>query len=310
MKFSTIATIITATAGVAAASPHPHKHHHNPHKRTNENVVNVYVLNGRPISEVEVQRGLANGSLVLNNHNGDVAPVAAASAEPAASVAPVSAPHAAAAVKAPKVHAAAEASEESPSSSVSIPTASTKAKAPKIQEPSPAADVQETSHPITSNAHASNNGASFSMSATGVDSEFPSGEISCNTFPSQYGAVALNYLGKGGWTGIQAPESTAAGFANILTRISGACSEGDYCSYACPPGYQKSQWPQTQGATGQSVGGLLCQNGKLQLTNPSLSKSLCMKGASQVNVQVKNTMSEVASVCRTDYPGESLIFRS
>lgn len=294
MKFSTIATIITATAGVAAAQPH--KHHHHPHKRTSGNVVNVYVLNGRPISASEVQQGLANGTLVLDNSSGEITPVAAFAA-PAAP-----ATHVAAAVKAPKVHAAAKAS---PSLTVSLDTSST-AKTSNVPEPSAAAVVDETSHPITSNAHVSNGADSSSMTSTGLDSEFPSGEVSCDTFPSQYGAMAVSYLGNGGWTGIQSPESTAAGFANILTKVAGTCSEGDYCSYACPPGYQKSQWPETQGATGQSVGGLLCKNGKLQLTNPSLSKSLCMKGASQVNVQVKNTMSEIASVCRTDYPGKSI----
>jgi len=73
------------------------------------------------------------------------------------------------------------------------------------------------------------------------------------------------------------------------------------CSYACPPGYQKSQWPSTQGSTGQSVGGLYCTGGKLKLTNSALSSSLCVEGTG--NVQAQNNAGSVVSICRTDYPG-------
>jgi hypothetical protein len=58
-----------------------------------------------------------------------------------------------------------------------------------------------------------------------------------------------------------------------------------------------------QGATGQSIGGLLCQNGKLHLTNAGLSSNLCIPGAQEVTVLVQNTMNQQAAVCRTDYPG-------
>jgi len=73
------------------------------------------------------------------------------------------------------------------------------------------------------------------------------------------------------------------------------------CSYACPAGYQKSQWPTSQGSTGQSVGGIQCSNGKLHLTNPSLSSSLCIAGAG--GVQAQNNAGGVVAICRTDYPG-------
>lgn len=59
-----------------------------------------------------------------------------------------------------------------------------------------------------------------------------------------------------------------------------------------------------QGSTGQSVGGIQCKNGKLHLTNPSMSSNLCMPGTQKVNVMVQNTMSKGAAVCRTDYPGK------
>ena len=75
------------------------------------------------------------------------------------------------------------------------------------------------------------------------------------------------------------------------------------CSYACPPGYQKSQWPAEQGSTGQSVGGLFCnENNKLVKTNPDLSKTLCIKGTGAV--KVVNKLSTNAAFCRTDYPGK------
>lgn len=56
-----------------------------------------------------------------------------------------------------------------------------------------------------------------------------------------------------------------------------------------------------QGATGQSVGGIQCKGGKLHLTNPGLSKSLCIPGKG--GVQASNKASGVVAICRTDYPG-------
>ncbi|KFY39595.1 hypothetical protein V494_03907, partial [Pseudogymnoascus sp. VKM F-4513 (FW-928)] len=56
------------------------------------------------------------------------------------------------------------------------------------------------------------------------------------------------------------------------------------------------------GNTGQSVGGLYCNaQGKLELTNPTLSKTLCIKGTGEV--KVKNTIGRNVPICRTDYPG-------
>jgi len=79
------------------------------------------------------------------------------------------------------------------------------------------------------------------------------------------------------------------------------CKPGIMCSYACPPGYQKTQWPEEQGATGQSVGGLYCNDdGFLELTRPA-HKRLCEPGAG--GVFVRNELSKNAAVCRTDYPG-------
>ncbi|KAF1983943.1 glycoside hydrolase family 132 protein, partial [Aulographum hederae CBS 113979] len=89
---------------------------------------------------------------------------------------------------------------------------------------------------------------------------------------------------------------------NIHTAKSGGCTEGSYCSYACGAGYQKAQWPTAQGMTGQSVGGILCKNGKLHKTSGN-QKKLCMRGTSKIDVKVVNKMGENSAVCRTDYPG-------
>ncbi|KAF2137263.1 uncharacterized protein K452DRAFT_302024 [Aplosporella prunicola CBS 121167] len=77
------------------------------------------------------------------------------------------------------------------------------------------------------------------------------------------------------------------------------CVEGAFCSYACPPGYQKSQWPKTQGATGQSIGGIQCRNGVLRLTNPD-EKRLCIPGAKEVNVQVEDKLNGSVDNSKTD----------
>ena len=146
----------------------------------------------------------------------------------------------------------------------------------------------------------------------GLDREFPDGEIDCTVFPSEYGPISIDWAYLGGWSGIQYVTIEDSQVIHIDTAIPGGdgCKPGAMCSYACPPGYQKSQWPSAQGATGQSVGGLSCnKNGKLVLTNPGLSKTLCIEGTGAVNVQ--NKLSSNAAICRTDYPGLlSRLFRS
>ena len=62
----------------------------------------------------------------------------------------------------------------------------------------------------------------------------------------------------------------------------------------------KTQWPAEQPSDGESRGGLLCQNGKLYLTNPS-SQYLCEWG--HPSSYVVNTLADTVAICRTDYPG-------
>jgi len=138
----------------------------------------------------------------------------------------------------------------------------------------------------------------------GLDREFPNGEIDCTTFPSEYGPIDVEWAGLGGWSGIQYVTIQGDSVTHIDTAVPGGegCKPGAMCSYACPAGYQKSQWPSQQGSTGQSVGGLSCNpNGKLSLTNLDLSKNLCIQGTGTVTVQ--NKLSNNAAICRTDYPG-------
>ncbi|KAK3722549.1 Sperm-associated antigen 4 protein, partial [Vermiconidia calcicola] len=226
-------------------------------------------------------QGIANGTLVwaqggLQRESSSLAPASTASAAPAYT------PSAASSIPA-------YVPQESPQGPPS---------GPPDREPS------EEPHGPSSWGPSSGSPSGWSGEGSGVDSEFPDGELSCDNFPSEYGAVSVDWIGLGGWTGVQKPGSSSGGYGDILTVTSGGgCTEGAFCSYACPPGYQKAQWPETQGVTGQSVGGVLCEGGKLRLTNHALSNKLCIPGASQVDIRVRNDMGDHVAVCRTDYPG-------
>jgi SUN family beta-glucosidase len=92
----------------------------------------------------------------------------------------------------------------------------------------------------------------------------------------------------------------------IVTAVSGeSCTDGAMCSYQCPDGYLKAQWPTAQGSTGQSVGGINCTDGKLYRTNADY-ETLCVAGVQALSVQ--NTLSESVCFCRTDYPGKFGLF--
>jgi len=145
----------------------------------------------------------------------------------------------------------------------------------------------------------------YPTGGSGVTSEFPSGKVKCSEFPSSYGALSVNWMGLRGWSGVQNVPNFSKGdsvISYIETAISGSgCSEGSYCSYACPPGYVKTQWPSSQGATGQSIGGLYCnKDGFLELSRPQF-KTLCMPGVG--GVSVVNNLKKNVAICRTDYPG-------
>ncbi|KAB8076807.1 hypothetical protein BDV29DRAFT_169497 [Aspergillus leporis] len=277
MKFASVAlTLATAGSLVAAQHNHPHRHHHK--RTTDSQVITVgddtviqYELNGQLVSAEYVCQGIRDGTLKY-------------------------------AAGQPIVDACQSLGYPISSSSIQAPTST--------EAPAGTADTSATVAPSTVSSSASSSAAASSTptasgsspSATGLDSDFPDGEVDCDTFPSDYGALSLDYLGLGGWSGIQYVTVAGKVVSNIVTAKNGQkCRNGAMCSYACPAGYEKSQWPTTQGATGQSVGGLECKNGKLYLTNPTLSKKLCIEGTGGVHVQ--NNLGVETSVCRTDYPG-------
>lgn len=227
-------------------------------------VVTVYVLDGKVIPASEVEQGLKDGKYVL------ISVPETSIAAPTKSIAPPQ-----------QFFQKSISTSEAP---VPTPEPTTKVVAPAPPAKTP----------------------SSGGSGTGLNSKFPSGEISCSQFPSAYGAQAVPWMELGGWSGIQQTPDFNFGLDSaisyIITSISGdKCGPKSFCSYACPPGYQKSQWPTAQGNTGQSIGGLYCNaNNKLELSNPD-APQLCIAGVG--GVQVKNKMSKNVCVCRTDYPG-------
>ena len=308
-----VAALALAVALVAAQ---PHRHHHRHPLKRDTTVVNVpgptvvvYEFDGQTISQAEVCAGIANGTLkwASGSDGGDACssdkPAAApqpATPAPAAS-SPVAAVQAAVS-PAPATTAAGDFLQAPTSSSVAATTTSSVVAA----SPSPSA-ASSASAPQLSDS------STTVPSGTGLDTPFPDGELDCSTFPSDYGAVEVPWQGIGGWSGIQYVTITGPSVTHIDTAV--ASQGGSFCaargsmpamcSYACPPGYQKSQWPSTQGANSESIGGLMCgTDGKLHLTNSALSNKLCIPG--EGNVNVKNTLSQNAAICRTDYPGKSL----
>jgi hypothetical protein len=278
MKAS-IALLAVATAtSVAASGSHLHHHHHRHHhlaKREAEVVtvdgptVYVYKLGDKLIDQNEACEGIKEGSLAFT---GEELPEDACS---------------------PKTSPAAGGQFfEKPSAPIEKPKPKPTPEAPKPPPPPPKPVVPEVEDIVED-----------ILGGGGLDSDFPDGKLDCSEFPSKYGPLKLDYLGIGGWSGIQYVSGGAGGYSSIHTAIKGdKCKDGAMCSYACPPGYQKSQWPQAQGVNGESIGGIECRGGKLYLTNPKYKK-LCISGSG--GVQVQNTMSEIAAICRTDYPGKT-----
>ncbi|GAD97295.1 SUN domain protein (Uth1), putative [Paecilomyces variotii No. 5] len=282
MKFTDIAVTL-ATAGSLVSAQHHHNHRHVHAKRAPAgDVVYVYEFDGAPIDTQKVCEGIASGSLKWADGQAPegVCNTASSSAAPTPSVAP------------------AEFLELSSSSTSSPTPTSTSTSSSSVYTP-PATSSSST--PVSSQTPTPSPSSS-SSGAKGLEADFPDGELDCSEFPSDYGAVALDYLGLGGWSGIQYVSLVGEVVSDIITAVTGDhCTEGSMCSYACPAGYQKSQWPTTQGSTGQSVGGLQCKGGKLYLTNPSLSNKICIPGEGKINVQ--NTLGDQIAICRTDYPG-------
>jgi hypothetical protein len=256
-----------------------------------EELVTVTVLecylNGKLISEAECNAGIKSGQLRWAD-NGVVEPVTP-------KVQAINKP-------APAIHAEGASTVPSPAPAPAAPVPAAPAPPPP---PPAAAPAVQTNNRVAAGS------SGFSNTNANAGKSFPSGQLSCSQFPSDYGAVPVDYLGLGGWISVQVPgnQKRSPGFGNIMTKVPNMCSngncctEGSYCSYSCPAGYFKSQWPVAQGNSGESVGGVLCQGGKLVLTNPQ-SNTLCVPGAQQVKAYIENKLTQVVSLCQTNYPGD------
>lgn len=311
-------TIFAAAAAVALAKPHPylHRHAHHVTKRDArpDNVVYapvaiethiIYMLDGHSISEEEVRQGIANGTLMWGEDGtlstSTVGPVALAT------TAPVSVYHAQTAEQSsdPKPQ---EPQSQEPESQAPAPPAEKPSSSPSTSPPSNSSPAQQPD----SSSEAWANLVDGNGYCASCDKEFPNGKIPCSDFPYGYGALPLANQGLGGWSGIQDPQySGSDGFDDITTIPKGSCKDGscctagNFCSYGCPNPYLKLSFPKKQGRTGQSVGGLYCnENGFLEMADGSLGKTLCGKGSTSMTVKVHNKLSQPVSFCRTDYPGK------
>jgi hypothetical protein len=263
-----------------------------------------YVLDGHEISEEEVRLGLANGTLEWGS-DGNLStsakgPIALPTPPP------------------PPPSLSSSQPEQKPEQKSQLAEQKTKTS----ENPQPPA---ETSSPATASKPSSNDAApqvdtSLRTAAQLVDQnghcascdlEFPNNKIPCTEFPYGYGAMPIQHEGLGGWSGIQDPGYRGDdGFDDISTVVSGSCKDGScckpgsFCSYGCPNPYLKLSFPKTQGRTGQSVGGLYCNdNNKLEMADGSLGKTMCGPGSNRMTVKVQNKLSNPVSFCRTDYPG-------
>ncbi|KAI0160357.1 glycoside hydrolase family 132 protein [Xylariaceae sp. FL1272] len=196
--------------------------------------------------------------------------------------------------------------EVTSSSTTSTPTPTpTTSSTSTSSTPTSTTSTTSSAEPTTSSAAPAKSTPSSSSGATGIDADFPSGEIDCTEFPEEYGALRLDYLGYGGYSGLQYTPNFSSLLDSVIsfieTGVSKPTGQTGFYSYACPAGYVKSQWPTAQGNTGQSIGGLYCNSkGKLELSNPK-KKQLCEPGIQ--GITIVNKLSEGTSVCRTDYPG-------
>ncbi|KAG8526854.1 uncharacterized protein KY384_008283 [Bacidia gigantensis] len=303
-------TVVAAGSIITAATPtHKHHNHANHFERrvpTKVQTVDVpgptiiaYEFNGRPISEDEVCKGIKDGSLRWTDKTASPPECSINAASTlqshyptitlTTSLSPESKPALLATQASPVI-----AQKDADNLEVSQTTSAL------VSSKSSSSSVKSQSQPSASPSYSNLNGQ-------GLEKDFPDGSVDCSDFPSDYGAISVDWAHLGGWTGIQYVTIKGESITHIDTAVPGdeGCKSGAMCSYACPPGYQKSQWPSAQGTVGQSVGGLRCDdNNKLRLTNANLSKKLCIQGTGAT--MVENKLSNNAAICRTDYPGRSI----
>ena len=317
MRFTSVIVALAAPGFLVAAQPHRHHHHHAEKRAPDVEVVTVpgptvyaFEFNGQSMSQDQVCKGIADGTLMWapgtgENPCSDPALTQIAVTTSSTTFGSATATSTSSASGNELLANPGTTSSASPSiTSTSVPVSSTKASATSaIAAATSAAPVSQDS--------SSNDGSVDSQIAKNpnVGKEFPDGQLDCSVFPEEYGAIPVEWMKMDGWSGIQYVQMSGNAVTSIVTGTAGsACASNSdgtaMCSYACPPGYQKSQWPEDQGSTGQSVGGIMCgSDGKLHLTNPGLSSKLCMQGSGLVSV--KNTLGANVGICRTDYPGRT-----
>ncbi|KAM0329792.1 hypothetical protein ACHAQA_003956 [Verticillium albo-atrum] len=298
-----LAFAATLAVTVAAQPHHQHQQLHKKHvaspveKREPDPVVvyevgptvTLYELGGKQVSAEEAKEGIEDGLFVVIGESKPSYTPPPPPPPPSTSEAPLET-----AVIAAQFFESKELSTSTPEPTPE-PTPTTSSVAPP---------------PTTTAVKVDNsNKGSSSKGGQGIDSKFESGKVKCSQFPSDYGALAIDYLGTDGWTGIQKVPKYTVGDTSIgyiETAVKEGCTPGSFCSYACPVGYQKTQWPSAQGDTLQSIGGLYCNDeGYLELSRPE-HDTLCEKGAGGVWIQ--NDLDDISCVCRTDYPGsESMV---
>ncbi|KAF2126847.1 glycoside hydrolase family 132 protein [Dothidotthia symphoricarpi CBS 119687] len=306
--------VLVATAAASVAKPHAQVHHHahrvdrriaHPdvivYAPTSVETVVVYELNGHPISEEEVRQGIANGTLVWGGDG-----ILSTSTN-----GPVTFPTAVPVPDEPKSQSSVQEFKSQTQEPVSSAAQSSLQAAPSATPESVSAP-QPAYFPKTAAELVDHDG-----NCSECDVKFPNNKLPCNEFPYGYGAMPLWHEGLGGWSGIQDPVYRGNdGFDDIRTVVHGSCNDGSccepgtFCSYGCPNPYLKLSFPTKQGRTGQTVGGLYCNdNGLLEMADGALGKTLCGKGSQNMTVKVENKLSQSVSICRTDYPGtESMVF--
>lgn len=329
--------IAASLAAGASAQPHAHKHAHEHAKKhdggspvlnleraspvLNERDVSIvwetpmvtsYMLGGEAISQEKAQECLDSGSckVVGESEPTFVAPTPSTTstssvASSTTSISSVASPTSSSAVKAAEFF---EFGLGATSSSAVVSVSATSA----AETTSVAA---ATSAAAAASSSSSSSSWSSSSGSTGIDADFPDGELACDAgVPTAYGAVKVNHLGTDGWAGILDVGTSAfevgstSAIASFSVANSGGVSSGMFGLYACPEGYDGAQWPEdAQGATGQSIGGLWCgTDNKLYLTRPDSTKKLCQAGAG--GVKIVNKLSDKVSFCKTLYPGtESMV---
>lgn len=290
MKFSNIIVLSTASFAIAQSHNHLHRHparHGSPvevrnaavTKTVEGPVVTLFKLNGVTLSWSEVEAGLASGKYVLV---GDKISTAIEKPSPTPTPSPSSTSEKVAAKFFEKPSTSAK-----PTTTSVVPPPSSSSEAPK-----PSAAPAPKPQPLTGGG--------------GIDEDFPEGQP-CSKFPSAYGPVNLEYLKLGGWSGVQQVPGFRPGVDSAVVTLhtatkGGKCGPQNYCSYACPAGYQKAQFPDVYGSTQQSIGGLYCNSeGVLELTRAKVTRKLCEKGVG--GVKIVNKLGDPVYVCRTDYPG-------